>query len=152
MSASDTPASQTVSISLPPLAVVYQLLIVLCLSPGRLTMRPGVRVAQLMNIAFDMAAWEILGALANGAALVLRGSTRADWCAVLRSADVVIATPSILAQYDPREFGNVQCVAVAGEPCPQKVADTWAQSARFYDCCGPTEVCQHLLVFGSTGQ
>jgi len=38
-----------------------------CIVPGNLTMAPGVRVSQLMNISFDMAAWEILGSMANGA-------------------------------------------------------------------------------------
>lgn len=31
--------------------------LVVCLSPGNLKMGPGVRVSQLMNIGFDMAAW-----------------------------------------------------------------------------------------------
>ena len=31
--------------------------VVLCLAPGNLGMRPGLRVSQLMNISFDMAAW-----------------------------------------------------------------------------------------------
>lgn len=30
---------------------------VVCLAPGNLGMRPGRRVSQLLNIAFDMAAW-----------------------------------------------------------------------------------------------
>ena len=59
-------------------------------------MRPGLRVAQLLNVAFDMCAWEILGSFANGCTLVLRGSTAADWKATLRRVDVVIATPSVL--------------------------------------------------------
>lgn len=31
--------------------------LVVCLSPGNVEMAPGRRVAQLLNIAFDMAAW-----------------------------------------------------------------------------------------------
>ncbi|KAK0487040.1 hypothetical protein EDD18DRAFT_1068886 [Armillaria luteobubalina] len=36
---------------------------VLSLSPGNLHIGPGVKVAQLLNIAFDMCAWETLGCL-----------------------------------------------------------------------------------------
>lgn len=70
----------------------------LCLPPGNIGMRPGLRVAQLLNIAFDMCAWEVLGALSNGCTLCLRGKSTADWKAVLKSVDIVIATPSILGE------------------------------------------------------
>ena len=51
--------------------------------PGDLGIRPGDRVAQLLNIAFDMAAWEILGCLTHGATLVIRGE---DIAATARTA------------------------------------------------------------------
>ena len=35
----------------------YPLRLVVCLEPGNVEMRPGRRVSQLLNIAFDMAAW-----------------------------------------------------------------------------------------------
>ncbi|KAF7365210.1 Nonribosomal peptide synthetase 12 [Mycena venus] len=111
-----------------------------CLVPGNLGMAPGVRVSQLMNIAFDMAAWEILGSLCNGATLVLRGQTSKEWRAAMRTADVVIGTPSMLAPHDPADYPNIKTVAVAGEACPRAIADSWAGHARFYNCCGPTEV------------
>jgi hypothetical protein len=31
--------------------------VVLCIAPGNLHMAPGIRVSQLLNISFDMAAW-----------------------------------------------------------------------------------------------
>lgn len=40
----------------------------------------GSRVAQVLNIAFDMGAWEILGCLMNGGTLYIRGS---DWKATI---------------------------------------------------------------------
>jgi D-alanine--poly(phosphoribitol) ligase subunit 1 len=43
---------------------------ILLTRPGDLGVRPGVRVAQLLNVAFDMAAWEILGCLATGGTLL----------------------------------------------------------------------------------
>ncbi|KAF7346328.1 Nonribosomal peptide synthetase 12 [Mycena sanguinolenta] len=96
--------------------------VVVCLAPENLGMAPGVRVPQLMNIAFDMAAWvrfwEILGSLCNGATLVLRGQTSKEWCAAMRLVDIVIGTH--------RRF------AVAGEACSGAIADSWAEHTRFY--------------------
>jgi amino acid adenylation domain-containing protein len=106
-------------------------------SPGDLGLGPGVRVSQLMNIAFDMAAWEILGALVNGATLVIRGR---DFTETASSVDVVVATPGILSRIDPDSCTGVSRVAVAGERCPVELADRWARQATFHNCCGPTEV------------
>ncbi|KAF9498260.1 non-ribosomal peptide synthase [Pleurotus eryngii] len=111
----------------------------LCLFPGNLGMRPGMHVSQLLNVAFDMCAWEVLGSLMNGCSLHIRGSDRSSWESTLQSVDLVIATPSILALYDPSNFPNIKIVAVAGEPCPQSLATRWSKHATFYNCCGPTE-------------
>jgi non-ribosomal peptide synthetase component F len=109
-------------------------------------MAPGVRVSQLMNISFDMAAWEILGSMANGATLCLRGKTSKEWRAVMKTVDVVVATPSMLAPHPPEEYPHIKVVAVAGEPCPKALADKWSKTVAFYNCCGPTEVC-HSYAF-----
>ncbi|OCB91719.1 acetyl-CoA synthetase-like protein [Sanghuangporus baumii] len=84
-------------------------------SPGDLSIQPGTRVSQLLNIAFDMAAWEILGCLSNGGTLVLRpsGSDCSSWSEVLKQVDVVICTPSIIARFDAKEFQNIKVVATA---------------------------------------
>ncbi|KAL3454585.1 hypothetical protein BJX65DRAFT_315732 [Aspergillus insuetus] len=109
----------------------------LCQPHGNLGMAPGSKTGQVLSISFDMGAWEILGSLASGATLVLRGS---DWKATLKEIDTLICTPSILAKYEPNDFPNIKCVATAGEPCPQNIADKWAASgSTFYNCCGPTE-------------
>ncbi|WP_327351361.1 amino acid adenylation domain-containing protein [Streptomyces sp. NBC_01304] len=105
-------------------------------TPGNLGIGPGQRVAQLLNIAFDMAAWEILGCLTGGGTLVIRGK---DIAQTARAADVLIATPTVLAGIDPAACPKVKTVAVAGEPCPRPLADLWARSRTFYNCCGPTE-------------
>jgi amino acid adenylation domain-containing protein len=104
--------------------------------PGDLGIRPGDRVAQILNVAFDMAAWEILGALCHGATLVVRGP---DIAAAAREAHVVVATPTILSTLDPDRCPRVRTVAVAGEPCPRALADRWARGRTFYNGCGPTE-------------
>ncbi|KAG6854584.1 hypothetical protein C0991_004920 [Blastosporella zonata] len=111
-----------------------------CMAPGNLKMGHGVRVSQLMNISFDMAAWEILGSMCNGSTLCLRGKTSKEWRAVMKTVDVVVATPSMLAPHKPEDYPNIKVVAVAGEPCPKALADNWAKTVSFYNCCGPTEI------------
>jgi amino acid adenylation domain-containing protein len=120
---------------------------ILLTEPGNLGMRPGMKVGQILNIAFDMAAWEILGSLSNGATLAIRGK---DFMETVRQVDVVISTPSILSTFDAGQCQNVKVVAVAGEPCPRPLADKWAQFCTFYNSCGPTETtivntAQHYL-------
>jgi non-ribosomal peptide synthetase component F len=90
-----------------------------------------------LSIAFDMAAWEILGTLANGATLVIRGK---DFMDVVKQVDVIIATPSVLTTFDVDQCQNIKTVAVAGEPCPRPLADKWSSVCTFYNSCGPTEV------------
>ncbi|MCP4316906.1 MAG: amino acid adenylation domain-containing protein [Hyphomicrobiales bacterium] len=105
-------------------------------APGDLGIRPGMKVAQLLSIAFDMAAWEILGCLTNGGTLVIRGN---DFQEAAEQVDVIIATPSILCSIDAARCRNVKVAAVTGEPCPRSLADTWSSFSRFYNSCGPTE-------------
>lgn len=105
-------------------------------APGDLSIRPGTKVAQLLSIAFDMAAWEILGCLSNGGTLLIRGK---DFQEIAEQADVIIATPSILSSIDASRCKNVKTVAVAGEPCPRPLADKWSAFCTFYNSCGPTE-------------
>ncbi|KDN42885.1 hypothetical protein RSAG8_06411, partial [Rhizoctonia solani AG-8 WAC10335] len=106
--------------------------------PGRAGMRPGRRVAQLLNVAFDMAQWECLGSVVNGCTLCIRGT---DWKAVMGSVDIVIATPSVMQLYDPLDYPNIKYVATAGEPCPKPLADRLAAAGvAYYNSCGPTEV------------
>lgn len=109
---------------------------ILLTAPGNLGMRPGLKVGQILNIAFDMAAWEILGCLAHGATLQIRGKNIAE---TAEQCDVLIATPSILATLDPARCTTVKVVALAGEPCPRALAVRWASFCRFYNACGPTE-------------
>ncbi|MEM9634624.1 MAG: amino acid adenylation domain-containing protein [Pseudomonadota bacterium] len=109
---------------------------VLLTAPGDLSMRPGLKVGQILSIAFDMAAWEILGALSNGATLVIRGKSIQE---TAEKVDVLIATPSILSSLDHSRCKQVKVAAVAGEPCPRSLADTWSSFSTFYNSCGPTE-------------
>ncbi|MCB9418157.1 MAG: AMP-binding protein, partial [Ardenticatenaceae bacterium] len=110
---------------------------ILLTAPGNLGIQPGMKVGQILSIAFDMAAWEILGCLSNGGTLLIRGK---DFMETARQVDVIISTPSILATFDADQCQNVQTVAVAGEPCPRPLADKWGAFCAFYNSCGPTEV------------
>lgn len=109
---------------------------ILLTSPGDLGMRPGLKVGQILSIAFDMAAWETLGALSNGATLVIRGKSIQE---TAEQVDVLIATPSILNALDHSRCRQVKTAAVAGEPCPRPLADAWSSFCTFYNSCGPTE-------------
>lgn len=104
--------------------------------PGDLGIIPGTTVGQILNIAFDMAAWEILGALSNGGTLMIRG---AEIAPTAENVDVLIATPSIVAGLSAAN-ASARTVAVAGERCPQPLADEWAKGRRFLNSCGPTEI------------
>ena len=109
---------------------------ILLTAPGDLGIRPGTRVGQILSIAFDMAAWESLGCLANGGTLVIRGKSIQE---TAEQVDVLIATPSILNALDAGRCRAVRTAAVAGEPCPRPLADLWGGFCRFYNSCGPTE-------------
>ncbi len=104
--------------------------------PGNLGVGRGDKVAQLLNISFDMSAWEIFVALCHGGHLLVRDKDLEETAA---QANIVIATPSVLAGFNVDKFDDIHTVAVAGEPCPIALAEKWHQKARFYNCCGPTE-------------
>lgn len=103
---------------------------------GNLGIHPGIKVAQILNISFDMAAWEILGCLGNGGTLLIRGK---DINETVEKANVIIATPTILTTINIEKCKEIKTVAVAGEPCPLILANTWSKKCDFYNCCGPTE-------------
>ena len=109
---------------------------ILLSEPGSLGIRPGWRVGQILNIGFDMAAWEILGCLSHGGTLVIRGESIAE---TAKRVQVLIATPTILSAVDPADCEGLKVAAVAGEPCPRALADRWARICEFYNSCGPTE-------------
>ncbi|PSN65395.1 acetyl-CoA synthetase-like protein [Corynespora cassiicola Philippines] len=109
----------------------------LLLEPARLGIRVGSKVAQVLNIAFDMGAWEILACLMNGGTLHLRG---ANWSETLKEVDTLISTPSILSKYRRGDYLNIKTVVTGGEPCPQALADEWADGVVYYNICGPTEI------------
>lgn len=109
----------------------------LLLEPANLGITVGSKVAQVLNVGFDMGAWEILGCLMNGGTLHMRGS---DWSATLKVIDTLISTPSILAKFRRKDYPNIRTVVTGGEPCPSNLADEWAEGTCLYNICGPTEI------------
>lgn len=101
-----------------------------------LGIKVGTKVSQILNIAFDMAAWEIWGCLSHGGTLIIREKSIQ---AAAQEAEVIIATPTILGGIDSGLCSSVKAVAVAGEPCPKPLADEWAKKCHFHNSCGPTE-------------
>lgn len=110
---------------------------ILLTTPGNLGMRPGLKVGQILSIAFDMSVWEILGSLANGATLVIREKNIQE---TVSTVDIVISTPTILSSLDAELCQNVKVAIVAGEPCPRVLAEKWSSFCAFYNSCGPTEI------------
>jgi hypothetical protein len=78
-----------------------------------------MRVAQLLNIAFDFSAWEILGSLYNGCTLCIRGNTKKEWIELMKTVDIVLATPSMLACHEPEAYPNIKHLMIGGEVVPQ---------------------------------
>ncbi|KAI8634877.1 acetyl-CoA synthetase-like protein [Xylariaceae sp. FL1651] len=109
----------------------------LLVEPASLKITVGKNVAQLLNISFDMAQWEILATLMNGGTLHIRNG---DWSDVLKRVDTVIATPTVLGKFAQADFPNIKTVVVGGEPCPVALAEEWSPYVDFWNICGPTEI------------
>ncbi|KAI1426188.1 acetyl-CoA synthetase-like protein [Xylaria sp. FL1777] len=109
----------------------------LLVEPASLKIAVGKNVAQLLNISFDMAQWEILATLMNGGTLHIRNG---DWVDVMRRVDTVIATPTVLGKFAQVDFPNIKTVVVGGEPCPVPLAEEWSPYVDFWNICGPTEI------------
>ncbi len=121
----------------------------LCNVPGEcarvLDIRPGSRVLQFASLSFDAATYEIVGALANGATLVLGDPDELlpgpDLLAFLKRHAIEIMTlpPTALAVLPVDELPALRTVAVAGEPCFPDLVERWAPGRRFFNLYGPTE-------------
>ncbi|KAF4335433.1 non-ribosomal peptide synthetase [Fusarium beomiforme] len=103
----------------------------------RLFSQPGVRIAQIMSVAFDGSIHEIFSALTHGATLVL--PSNADPFGALESAHAAILTPSIARVLNPDDYPMLKWVYLVGEPVPQAVSDRWSSVKTLYNMYGPTE-------------
>ncbi|KAI1310903.1 hypothetical protein F5Y03DRAFT_402583 [Xylaria venustula] len=109
----------------------------LLVEPASLKITVGKNVAQLLNISFDMAQWEILATLMNGGTLHIRNG---NWTDIMKRVDTVIATPTVLGKFSQVDYPNIKTVVVGGEPCPVPLAEEWSPHVDFWNICGPTEI------------
>ncbi|MFA6231849.1 MAG: amino acid adenylation domain-containing protein [Rhodanobacter sp.] len=109
----------------------------------------GSRVLQFARSSFDASVWEIVMALRVGATLCLPKTTAAaptfDLGRMLVDEQITAATlpPSVLASLSPSQpmsnFPALQLLVVAGEACPDELAQPWMEHCRFVNAYGPTE-------------
>ncbi|KAL1622594.1 NRPS [Neofusicoccum ribis] len=104
----------------------------------RLHAAPGVRIAQFLATGFDCCVQEVTAALSHGATLVLRKDPD-DPFSHLGDVDVALVTPSVAAELDPAEYGNIKYFYMLGEPLQQATLDKWARGRTAYNLYGPTE-------------
>ncbi|KAI2922883.1 hypothetical protein CBS147320_6340 [Aspergillus niger] len=73
---------------------------------GRLYSKPGWRIAQTLSLGFDCCVLEVLSATCFGATLVLKDFD--DPLAHLNRVDAMVATPSLLATLEPKNYRNLR--------------------------------------------
>jgi amino acid adenylation domain-containing protein/non-ribosomal peptide synthase protein (TIGR01720 family) len=108
-------------------------------------LRPENRVLQFSSLGFDASIFEIVMALANGAALYLAPQERLlpgpGLVELMREEGVTNVTlpPSVLAALPPSALPELQTLVAAGEACPAELVSRWGGGRRFFNAYGPTE-------------
>jgi hypothetical protein len=113
------------------------------------------RVLQFASWGFDAAVSEWVMALGSGACLVLANEAELHDPVQLQKLcerfGVTHATlpPALLQLLDPRNFGCIESLIVAGERCPTELARRWCVGRRFFNAYGPAEaaVCATIAEF-----
>ncbi|MGW1895792.1 non-ribosomal peptide synthetase, partial [Streptomyces sp. NPDC002004] len=106
---------------------------------------PGSRVLQFASLSFDAAAWELIMALTNGAALVLAPARRleagAPLAGLLREQRVshVTLPPAVLGVMAPDSLPADMTLIVAGEACAPELVGRWSAGRLMVNAYGPTE-------------
>nr|WP_275668377.1 UDP-N-acetylmuramate--L-alanine ligase [Polynucleobacter paneuropaeus] len=96
-------------------------------------------------LSFDVSLGEIWITLCGGGELCCPGSDRPlageQLGNFIQSLEIshLILTPSLLNTIQIRSFPFLKYIIVAGEACPQKLADAWAPNYVFFNAYGPTE-------------
>ncbi|HEU0053338.1 MAG TPA: amino acid adenylation domain-containing protein, partial [Longimicrobium sp.] len=106
---------------------------------------PDDRVLQFASLSFDAAAFELVMALASGAALCV--ATRDELLpgpgllALMRRHAVTTVTlpPSALAALPVEELPALRTITVAGEALPAELVERWGARHRLWNLYGPTE-------------
>ena len=103
------------------------------------------RVLQFASFGFDASILELTWSLGNGGRLVTapKDALRPgpDLARTLRAHGVTAAMlpPSALAVLGEDDFPALRVLQVAGESCPEELADTWSRGRRFHNVYGLTE-------------
>jgi amino acid adenylation domain-containing protein len=106
---------------------------------------PDDRVLQFASISFDAAAFELVMALASGAALCVAPRDALlpgpGLLALLRRHAVTTVTlpPSALAALPVEELPALRTITVAGEALPAELVERWGARHRLWNLYGPTE-------------
>src|SRR5262249_24301196 len=101
------------------------------------------RVLQFASLNFDASAWEVIMALATGAALVLLDEESRSGTAlgdVMAASGVTHATlpPTVLSTLGESDL-PLECLVVAGEACSREAVARWSKGRRMFNAYGPTE-------------
>ncbi|MEH1824947.1 MAG: non-ribosomal peptide synthase/polyketide synthase [Nostoc sp.] len=103
------------------------------------------RVLQFASFNFDASIWEIILALASGAALYLgkKDSLLPGTPLIERLRDYCIThvtlPPSVLAVLPTVELPALQTIIVGGEACSAELIKQWSVGRNFFNAYGPTE-------------
>jgi amino acid adenylation domain-containing protein len=110
-----------------------------------LELQPADRILQMAALGFDASIFEISKSICAGATLVIgeRGERVAIEAvsALLADTRTTVATlpPPLLGALNPADLPDLRAVVVAGEACPQDVADRWGDAVMLFNGYGPTE-------------
>ncbi|HEX6373282.1 MAG TPA: amino acid adenylation domain-containing protein [Longimicrobium sp.] len=105
----------------------------------------GDRVLQFASLSFDAAAFELVMALASGAALCVASRDELlpgpGLLALLRRQAITTVTlpPSALAALPVEELPALRTITTAGEALPAELAARWGARHRLWNLYGPTE-------------
>ena len=108
-------------------------------------LQPSHRMLQFASFSFDAFIFELVMALANGAALymatketLLPGVSLHQF---LRKNAITHVTlpPAVLAILPSDPLPALQTIISAGEACSNNVVDRWAKNHQFFNAYGPTE-------------
>ncbi|KAJ1911332.1 hypothetical protein IWQ60_010188, partial [Tieghemiomyces parasiticus] len=96
----------------------------------------GQRDLLVMSVGFDAMLWPTMKTLSSGGTLVLPGPDLLSDLASVRTANV---TPSFLARLHPEQFPLLRGIFCGGEPCSQRLVNTWSPHCSLVNGYGPTE-------------
>ncbi|KAJ1909201.1 hypothetical protein IWQ60_011298, partial [Tieghemiomyces parasiticus] len=97
---------------------------------------PGQRDLLVLSIGFDGILWSAMKTLCNGGTLVLPGLDLLGDLAGVHTASV---TPSFLAKLRPEQFPLLRGIICGGEPCNQRLVNSWSSHCGLVNGYGPTE-------------